>query len=119
MICDNYQVKYDFDYVYVWCGTMCSLTWLSVSMIDNSDVFRYILDVDVWFFLIYYMSLVMNYVDVSIGMNNVTFRCIGFPNVLLKWYHTCDKMMMRVSCCGTPTSTWYMKNINMSLDLVG
>ena len=42
----------------------------------------------------------MDYVDISIGYNRVTFSRLSCPYLLLECYCTYDNMVMCVSCFG-------------------
>ena len=78
-----------------------------------------LLYVDVWTFLVEYVSLMMHYVDDSLGMSRVTCSIRIWPYVLHECNCTCDMVkyvcLVVVDLC---PSTWYIKNVNMTLIFV-
>ena len=77
-------------------------------------------DVEVWIFLIDYVILMMYYDDDCMGIDGVTCSIPNCPYVLHECDCICDNVkygcLVVVDLC---PSTWCMKNMNMTVELVG
>ena len=106
--------------VCMWSHGMCSSKWLYVIMIgyiDDLCVYTWSWNV---IFLVDFMNFMMNYIDYSVGVCRMTCSMLTWPYMLLEWYCTCDKIIMKCVLFFRPISfSWKMKNVNMTLDLLG